>query len=42
MAGIETRIEVKGTEELNKKLQPKTVKDPLGEGIKKITLALDR
>ena len=42
MAGIETRIEVKGTEELNKKLQPPTVKQPLAEGIKKITLALDR
>ena len=42
MAGIETRIEVKGTEELNKKLQPKTVKEPLADGIKKITLALDR
>jgi len=42
MAGIETRIEVKGIEELNKKLQPKTVKEPLADGIRKITLELDR
>lgn len=42
MAGIETRIEVKGVEELNKKLQPKTVKEPLADGIRKITLELDR
>ena len=39
---IETRIEVKGIEELNKKLQPKTVKEPLADGIRKITLELDR
>ena len=42
MAGVETQIEVKGVEELNKKLQPETVKQPLSDGIKKITLALDR
>ena len=39
---VETQIEIKGIEELNKKLQPETVKQPLADGIKKITLALDR
>jgi len=39
---VETQIEIKGIEALNKKLQPETVKQPLADGIKKITLALDR
>lgn len=42
MAGIGFTLEIKGVEKLIKKLQSETVKKPLAEGIKKITLFLDR
>lgn len=42
MAGVEFGFEIKGTEELVKKLRPETVKTPLAEGLKKITLFLHR
>ncbi len=42
MAGIGFSLEIKGLENLTKKLKSETIKKPLAEGIKKITLFLDK
>jgi len=40
MAGLGLSLDIKGAAELTKKLASKTIKDPLQEGIKKITQTL--
>lgn len=42
MAGIDFAFKIKGAAEIAKKLQKETIMQPLAEGIKKITLFLDR
>ena len=42
MAGIDVKLELKGLQELQKKLQKQNVIQPLNEGLKKATLLLDR
>ena len=42
MAGTGFTLEIKGDKELAKKLKKETITQPVGEGIKKITLFLDR
>ncbi len=42
MPGVEFQYEIHGTEELKRTLAPETIKTPLSEGIKKITLWLHK
>jgi len=42
MAGIGLAFQIKGASEISKKLKKETITQPLAEGIKKLTLFLDR